>query len=335
MLLGFLNIDAELYVFYDPTEADKLGGKYYFRPRLGNQLINFYRAYAFAKSHDATLVLMPIYADVEEAISKRIKTISYRDFLRIKKFIKIKSINQYRDTDIPYVFELPIRYNSMGLKQIASNLSLKNEIRDILIESCPDFSFVDGEATLNVAVHIRTGDGFDYPRISQQFYSRKDIEEQIINPNSIKKGEYLDMIRPLKAPPLQYYLNAISYFVQNHSEDTTFYVFTDHQDKESLLYSLKERLDPSVDIRVYDNYCEDELIGDLNDILVMSCMDGIIRPERSTFSIAASVLADFSYEIYPISCKWIGDCLLMNKIFVKDFRQTKTLSWRDILNGRE
>lgn len=119
----------------------------------------------------------------------------------------------------------------------------------------------------NLALHIRRGSGLDSPR-------------EIVS-------------RPLKFPPLSYYIQGIKTVKKLVGNQPLYvYVFTDAKDPSLLKDKLKKAL-PGFEIE-----CRQKQVDVLSDFFSMMRFDGMVRAS-SNLSLVAAKLGDMKVEIAP------------------------------------
>lgn len=324
LFLTMQPLSAQIYVIYTPHQASPLEGKT-FKARLGNQLLTFFDAYYVTKKHKATLVYTPIDVDIESKVRGLVPVISEREFSKIQNLIEIKKgviIEEGKD----YFIKVGLISRQFKISE-EDHKEIKSELKTMLMDCLTNFNPPEtSNDVLNIALHIRTGVGFDYPQGSIQFYDEKSLIKESGNPPlpifaKQKKLKYLDVIRPLKAPPLQYFIDALKIIIENVAEEKRFFIFTDHPDKQYIMNQLNEHLDTKISFEFVDcsSIPKNEL--ELYDLLLLSCVDGLIRPGQSTFSIAAEFLANYKYTVTPYSPVWVGNCLIMTKLVLNNRKE--------------
>jgi hypothetical protein len=128
---------------------------------------------------------------------------------------------------------------------------------------------------LSIALHVRTGVGFDGPILAEVF--------------------------PFKCPPLSFYVNALRSII-DLVKDTPLYVFifTDHPHPKELAAFFKSNIAHSCitwDCREHrgDRFYDKDVLEDFFSMIRFDCL---IRSE-SHFSFCAAKLADYMIEISP------------------------------------
>lgn len=162
---------------------------------------------------------------------------------------------------------------------------------------------------ITVALHIRKGEGFDGPLLSDDTSKRVGVN-------------YADFHVPLKFPPDHFFvdqLKEISKFC-NHQKIYAF-IFTDASQPRALAEKLKKSLPDyrniEFDYRKSYNFHD---VNVLEDFFAMTKFDCLIRGE-SNFSIMAAKIANYKLEIYPVAQHWEGHKSVIDKVMIKKERQ--------------
>ena len=308
------SLPGHVYINYKPHSFMNCGNGKVVKSRMGNQLLTFFCAYATAKQKNGTLVFTPIDLDIKKGLVGRLPLIETVDF---NKLLVSGSIKKENDT----ILSIPLICTEAALRKYKLS-PYKEELKEIVSSTFAQYHKLEKTPdTLHVAIHVRNGFGFDNPLRSIQLYNRNILENQKhISPstNPINKNSFLDVQRPLKAPPLQYYVDAINYFNKKIIGDKIFYLFTDHPDTQYIMDQLNSQLEQKIAFKKPTQYSLSE--GDTRDIeelLLMSNMDALIRPGQSTFSLAAEALSEYQYVVFPSNPRWIGNCLVMERIYLR------------------
>ncbi|MDE3045937.1 MAG: hypothetical protein KGJ02_04765 [Verrucomicrobiota bacterium] len=126
--------------------------------------------------------------------------------------------------------------------------------------------------TLNIALHIRQGGGFDHSHV------------------------YLDM--PLKLPPLSFYVEGLQKVIALFPNKPIYcYLFTDAQDPALLAEQIQNQLPRPIlfDYRHTDNQHDKNV---LEDFFSLFQFDVLIRPQ-SNFSLIPSLIHDYAVVYSP------------------------------------
>lgn len=132
---------------------------------------------------------------------------------------------------------------------------------------------------LSVAIHVRTGGGFD------------------------REGLGEDILFTGKLPPKKFYLDALEALQKLlPDQELYFYIFTDDSHPEKLASWIEDHLKNlrtapfTVGYRILENKHDLNILEDMFSMLQFDCL---IRPE-SNFSIIPSLLKDYKILIHPL-----------------------------------
>lgn len=147
---------------------------------------------------------------------------------------------------------------------------------------------------ISVAVHIRTGTGYDGNLWSKQLYSEFKRTTQKIMPVTYWIA---DCACPLRFPPIQYYIDQIN----NLSDLVNGYplyvqIFTDDEHPEEILNTIKKCCDGAITITLGTSGLWQNRI--IDDIYAMSMFDCLIKP-CSFFSGISQLVGDHKLIIRP------------------------------------
>jgi hypothetical protein len=161
---------------------------------------------------------------------------------------------------------------------------------------------------ISVAVHIRMGGGFDNSLLSRQLYALEDLNPM----EHVPEGIYSDKHWPFKFPPLQYYVDQIKRLSQMFNDAPMYLsIYTDHNDPHSLMRMIQNTVNKnniSFDCRNDDNHHTKNV---LEDMFAMAHYDCLIR-SGSNYPQIAQLIGNHRVVIYPASCKWIGNTLVID-----------------------
>ncbi len=168
---------------------------------------------------------------------------------------------------------------------------------------------------ISVALHVRRGGGFDHPLLSIQLYDIDNLNQCDIVPPAV----YADKYWPLKFLPDQYYIDQLIRLSKMY-DDAPMHVhlFTDHTDPEAILERYKQQVQKAnitYSCRVKDNHHTQNLLVDIFSMVQFDCM---IR-NGSNYPQIAQLLGNHKIVIYPLSCEWVGNTMIVNKVgtFIK------------------
>lgn len=214
--------------------------------------------------------------------------------------------------------------------------------------------FVIPQDKITVAVHVRKGGGFDKPYYSIQEYPidlkidhylfitkgkkdnffhkiNKQIQEMLKNEQSNNcliesityktfQQPYIDLTRPLKHPPDQFYIDQIKAISAIFNDALLYvYIFTDDLEPESIVRRYKKAINKEniiFDFRKDENNHYSNVIEDLYH---MSKFDILIRP-YSSFSVIAQIIGDHKLVLSPKHGIWLNNILIIDEVllYIKD-----------------
>jgi hypothetical protein len=170
----------------------------------------------------------------------------------------------------------------------------KKIIKEMLkpIKALPVQYFPEGH--ISVAVHIRTGGGFDGNIWSKQLYSECKRTEQKTAPID---HWIADCSCPLRFPPLQFYIqhiNALTAYVDGYP--LYIEIFTDDTHPQDILNTIKKhcRVNGTITLGTTGTWQN----RTIEDIYYMSMFDCLIRP-CSFFSGVAQIIGNHKFVIRP------------------------------------
>jgi hypothetical protein len=260
-----------------------------------------------------------------------LKEFKYSEMLRLgkeeKKFSK-KIVKQFKKGVIPVRSEEDIvarkkdnvMFEIRGTRFIINGVSLVEQVVEYVsknqdfmkqlkhrlqpVVALPQIELP--ENIITVAVHIRTGGGFDPALFSDQYYSRKEL--------------YADKKWPLRFPPEQYYVDQIKK-ISSLLEDQSLYIyiFTDDRSPENLVKRINEKVNKNNITFSYRKSGNAHDAHVIEDFYNMARFDCLIRA-GSHFAIASQLLGNHKIIIYPKGFKWEGKKLIIDKVAVVDNR---------------
>lgn len=187
-----------------------------------------------------------------------------------------------------------------------------------------------------VAVHIRTGGGFDKPLLSHQYYDTQshpieykqfvlhqdshDLQKALLEniptiDKETKTGEFADEIWPDRFPPEQFYVDQIkklSEFLNN--QNIYVYIFTDDANHKALTKRIKQMVNKKNITFSCKNSHNAHNVDVLEDMTNMAQFDCLIRP-GSHYSYMAQLMGNHNIVVYPLKEKWItSKTLLVDRV---------------------
>lgn len=162
---------------------------------------------------------------------------------------------------------------------------------------------------ITVALHVRKGEGFDGPLLSDAGVRKEKVP-------------YADLGNPLKFPPEYFFIEHVKKISEHFANKKIYaYIFTDAKNPSLIAQRFKSAClqYPNIefDYRKTTNNSHDTNV--LEDFFAMIKFDCLVRPE-SSFSIAAAKLANYKLEIYPTDHHWEGNRSVIDKIEIKGER---------------
>lgn len=162
---------------------------------------------------------------------------------------------------------------------------------------------------VTVALHVRKGEGFDGPLLSEDSHKQSNVD-------------YADLNAPLKFPPDYFYVEQLKKASEYFGNQKMYaYIFTDAKNPALIAQRFKNALInyPNIefDYRKLTNNTHDTNV--LEDFFAMLKFDCLIRPQ-SSFSIAAAKLTNYKLEIYPTAHHWEGSRSVIDKVEIQEAR---------------
>jgi len=156
---------------------------------------------------------------------------------------------------------------------------------------------------ITVAVHVRTGGGFDKLSRMDQHTAKKE------------NGRYTDQIHPQRFPPESYYTQQIETVSMLLGHQPLFvHIFTDDRDPLAITKRFQQKLSHLSNItyscRATGNAHNLNVIDDLFNMTRFDCL---IRP-ASSYSKMAQLLGDHVIITYPKQVIWVNGILVADKV---------------------
>ena len=220
---------------------------------------------------------------------------------------------------IHYFFHIPqwgsiqTTYDSQEIMcwpEIINNQAFRDELRKT-IKSRKPLNLVDTPKNkISVALHVRKGGGFDHPLLSTQLY---DVDN--LNPCEVMPPvTYADKYWPLKFIPDQYYIDQLIRLSEMHDDAPMHvHIFTDDTNPGAILERYKsyiQKQNITFSCRTNDNHHTQNLLEDIFSMVQFDCM---IR-NGSNYPQIAQLLGNHEVVIYPLSCKWVGNTMIVDKV---------------------
>lgn len=304
--------------------TDEWGG------RLGDMLLMYVKAKWVAYQHKLPLLCKPFQYSDQLALHDREQFLTEDMERNLKKKVitcydgsEIKNPRAFStDTtfyQVHYFFNPPQwgqyqqKYNGqeiMGWQEVYTNKEFMDDVKKCIAPRTPLELPTLPKDKITVAVHIRTGEGFDNARLSRQLYAMQDLNPNEARPN----GAFADTEFPLKFPPLQFYVDQIKR-ISEMCKDVPIYlhIYTDSKDPLSMMNIIEFAVNKNnitFDCRKKDNHHAKNV---LEDIFAMAQYDCLIR-SGSNYPQIPQLIGNHRIVICPTSCKWIGNALIIDEI---------------------
>ncbi|PIS03336.1 MAG: hypothetical protein COT85_00630 [Chlamydiae bacterium CG10_big_fil_rev_8_21_14_0_10_42_34] len=144
------------------------------------------------------------------------------------------------------------------------------------------------ENTINIAIHIREGGGFDSAGTRLTF--------------------------PLKLPPFSFYTESLKEILSQFPNQRVYcHLFTDAKDPSQLADQLKAEIPSQYFVKFGYRKSNSHKKNVLEDFFSFFNFDILIRPE-SNFSIVPSLLHDFAIVRFPTDATVIGESVTINSV---------------------
>jgi hypothetical protein len=320
------NIHAQSSITY--LDDNAWGG------RLGDKLIMFTKAKWVAHYCNLPFYYKPFkYSDnlamhdLELQFSPKIKQ-SYRSTQQyeivhgpLEQYISSQANKLYI---IHYFFGLPDwtrtqeLYDSQEImlwSEMIHDQSFINELKKVIRprNSSTLSIFTPPADKLSVAVHVRKGGGFDHPLISPQIYDLNSLSD-LKSEARMTKGEIADKVWPLKFVPDQFYIDQIKRLSELCNDIPMYvHIYTDDLNPKNIitLYTrMVNKPNITFDCRETNNHHDLHVLEDMFSIANYDCL---IRG-GSNFPQIAQLIGNHKIVIYPLSCKWSRNTLVIDEV---------------------
>ncbi len=299
--------------------------------RLGDQLVSYCHARWISYKYGFCFLYKPFpYSD---KLLMHVKDVSYNSISKQKlnyKILKAKQpLNDFiKDNDkntlyvIPYFpesleeyqpIDFPLNKSSRIINQFPYfKVNWKNKEFKKLISSSikPKYHIKlikPDKNKINIAIHVRRNSGgYD----SSALHNSKEP----YNP----KIKYMDILFPLKHPPIEYYFEQLQNLVNQFSDQEVYvYIFTDDPNPLSIVNEFKKHVfhkNLIFDFRLSKN---NHYSNVLEDLFSMIEFDYLIRAD-SNLSIIASKIGNFQQVISPAHHLWEETYLIIDKVNIEE-----------------
>lgn len=297
--------------------------------RLGDMLLMYVKAKWVAHQHHLPLLVKPFkYADQlclydrEQHLTQDIERNCKKKIVTCYDGSEIINSGQFSmDTtfyQVHYYYNPPLwgdiqkKYDSQEIIEWHEVLKDKGFIEELKKCIAPRYSLNLPDLPqdkITVAVHIRTGDGYDNPRASRQLYSLNELELAAANP----QRNAVDVCFPLKVPPLQYYADQIVRLSEMFDNAPMYvHIYTDSNDPCSIMNLIEftvKKNNITFNCRKESNHHSSNV---LEDMFAMARYQCLIR-SGSNYPQISQLIGNHDVVICPLSCKWIADALVIDQ----------------------
>jgi len=304
--------------------ADQWGG------RLGDMLIMYIKAKWVAFQYHLPFLYKPFY--YSDQLEMHVREQHYTDHIartykkKIVTCYDAQDIVETRDLSKDYTFyqvhyyfnpvewgEYQRKYDSqeiMAWPGVCTNKAFKNELKKNIAPRNPITLPELPTDKITVAVHIRNGVGFDLPLLSRQLYDVAELDAT----EKKAEGTFADHYWPFKFPPLQYYVDQIKRLSEIYNNAPMYLsIYTDNNDPLSMMAIIQAAVNKSNITFVCRESGNHHAKNVLEDMFAMAQHDCLIR-SGSNFSQISQLIGNHKVVIWPKSCKWIGNALIIDEV---------------------
>lgn len=278
--------------------------------RLGDQLITYIKAKWISYSNNTPLYIKPNKYFDPFMISKLEKFSQNPPFAGKRKagrlFVDLDKYKLQEDTSffIPF-YKLMSDVEFYELKEIQE---FRKEIRKMIAPLDPIDLIFPPQGVQSIALHIRSGRGFDRPRLGEDYFDLS--EKQTFEPDfvPIMRKRYSDLGFPGRFLPEKFYGDAVKFLSKYLNHPSLYvYIFTDDPNPED----IKNRLIHYVGL---DNVIFNSRKGEggskinvIEDFFSITNFDYLIRPRKSHFSQVAEFISDHKIVLSSSAQHWVKD----------------------------
>jgi hypothetical protein len=295
--LAFTSLTAKKPATSAITNDTQTGG------RLGDQLILYWKAKVLADMYDMPFFYTPFREYGEDLMmSKKENRLNKAKIKTFKNIVRInatynceKKLNRNNNTLYLLDFHAPVQklgfhfgYNKKGIQQ---------HLKKMLQPLKPPMKIFRPKTILSVAVHVRTGGGYD------------TVSEK-------RGGIAWQVLYPCKFAPTSFYINQMKYLYELLGKKPFYvHIFTDDQQPQRIAQEFKNALKDlpiTFATRTEGNAHNANVI---DDFIAMTQFDCIIRPQ-SGLSKMAEFIGNPSIAIIPKKAHWENGTIVVNEVKV-------------------
>lgn len=277
LLLLLLGISSKISSEERSVDPSQKALSYYAESRLGNQLITYLCAKWIAHQNQLPFLYVPFpYADQFVFHERETHYLSdWQAQFQNQTYIKKESeISQLPDSSLILINFFQTKFPTMRFRQYWNNPKFRTMMRSLIQPRFPIQTISLPEDKLTILLHVRTGGGYD--------------------------SEETKLRYPNKFPPHSFFISAIEILSEIFGHPPIYaHIMTDDLNPESIAqeyrHSLAKLKNVDFGYRKGDNGPSANVLEDFFSVQKFGC---IVRGS-STFTIAASLPADFDAEVTP------------------------------------
>jgi hypothetical protein len=250
--------------------------------RFGNQLMTYLGAKWVSQKYHLPLLYTPfeysehfIFHEQETNLASEWES-SYQNQICLKNMNDIKNIPEFTliTFNIFHTNQSDSNWAKIPLTAFWKDPEFLKLCHELLKPRHPVNVLELPKDKITVAVHVRTGGGFDSLNVQRKF--------------------------PLKFPPMEFYKKALERLSHTFKHGQLYaYVMTDDLEPANIVEYLKTNLShiPNIEFDFREKHSGPDM-DVLEDFFSIPKFDCLIRP-KSTFSMAASLLGNFKIILFP------------------------------------
>lgn len=263
--------------------------------RLGDSLISYLHAKWISYQYNLPLICKSFSYSADLVLDE--KELGYFEIWKYPHVQQLTNVSQLSDQKDGTLFSIPyytdIEWECKNFGTCYFKIDWKDETfrrmaKEMIAPKQPLQLILPAPETINIAMHIREGGGFD--------------------------GPDLGLIFPVKAPPLSFYIDSLLRVMDLLAENALFcFVFTDARDPQVLVKKIQERIPPHARIRFGCRTENHFSINVLEDFFSLFHFDILIRPQ-SNFSLVPSLIHDYAIVCSPLTASRYGNKIVIDHI---------------------
>lgn len=294
-------------VTYDTTTAS----------RLGDQILLYTRAKAFAHKYKLPLLYQPFTYSDQLVMHTQEKQFQQSDLAQFSRVANANTTKEKvtQDSNTLYLVtwcgnNFQAWYGTDWGKVKSGNKQLHQEIVQMIQPLTPTQEVFRPADQTSVAVHVRRGGGYDPTTFGDEIRTHLPY-------HSWFRAYFADKTFPLKFPPIQFYIDQLRSLSKMLGDKPLYaHIFTDHQNPQAIIDVFHKALGDlpiTFGARLAGNAHNTNV---LDDFFAMTQFDCLIRAQ-SYLSIAAQMVSKHRIVISPTHHHWENDALIIDKVLVE------------------